>query len=160
MTDLSNPQMGELHVLTRVSLRRATIHDALLFYALRLDPKTRRFTPAFNTPLILEDHVTWFATRVWTASWFVAEENEQPVGIVRLDSGHDDRSYVSIIVVPSMRGRGIGLAMLQALAAAIPGPRYACIHHFNISSIRVFEQAGYAYTGEANGVWRVYRVIP
>ena len=142
-----------------VVLRRATIYDALLFYALRLESETRRFTPAFDAPLSLEDHVTWFADRVWTAAWYVAEQDGQPVGIVRLDTGrdHTDRSYVSIIVAPSVRGRGIGLAMLQELTQLTPGPRYACIHQLNAPSVRVFEQAGYTYTGEVTGVWRVYR---
>lgn len=145
--------------VTDATLRRATIHDALLFYALRLDPETRRFTPAFDAPLTLEEHVTWFADRVWTSQWYVAERDGQPAGIVRLDTGRDntDRNYVSVIVAPSMRGRGIGLAILQELAAITPGPRYACIHHLNAPSVRVFERAGYEYTGEATGVWRVYR---
>lgn len=78
---------------------------------------------------------------------------------MRLDIGREntDRSFVSIIVAPQVRGLGIGLAMLQELAALTPGPRYACIHHLNMPSVRVFERAGYTYTGEAIGVWRVYR---
>ena len=137
-----------------INLRRAPIYDALLFYALRRDLETHRFLPRFGEALSLENHMAWFAARVWTAAWYVAEQGGQSVGVVRLD-GEPDRS-VSIIVAPNVRGRGIGLEMLRQLAAIECGPFYASIHQLNAPSIRVFERAGYVRVG-SNGVWLLYR---
>lgn len=137
------------------TLRRATIHDALLFYALRLDPETRRFTPAFDAPLSFDGHIAWFAARVWDAAWYVAERNGQPVGIVRLDDGDRGR-WVSIIVAPNARGRGVGLEMLRALAAVESGPFFARVHQLNTPSLRVFEKAGYGRV-RGDGPWVCFR---
>ena len=96
-----------------------------------------------------------------------------PVGACRIKQIESDvqrRHWISIVCDPLERGKGYGTELIRLVTEAYqrdargreagfvypPGCVYARIHHLNAPSVRVFEQAGYAYTGEVTGVWRVY----
>lgn len=162
-----------------VTLRRATLHDALYFYALRLDRETQRFVPDPAEQLTLEAHVRWFLDHVTAACWWVGEVAgdverlsadhtttngvQTRVGVLRLDNDAEARPWVSVAVEPPWRGIGAATQMLQLSQLALARwaqtstfqPIYARIHMLNAPSIRAFERAGFT-PDHAYGPWRCY----
>jgi len=163
-----------------VGLRRATVDDAIRFYAWRLEDEARRFLPAFAAPLSFEDHLTWFISRVATMSWWVAEISDEtkhivhdgvlgqsflrPVGCLRID----ERQYVSVIVDAAWRGHGYGVQIVKLAQCADHDARdkyesvpyrelFARIHRLNTPSQKTFEQAGFVQFTNVDDVWIDYK---
>lgn len=155
-----------------IALRRAILTDAVLFYLLRRDAETRRFLPDFTLPLDLNVHFDWFAANVSAREYYVAEEAMtvdaisglmgvsvpvRPVGILRVDPDEITgvrRDFVSVIVMPDLRGKGVGTTMLRQLNQG--ATFWARIHSLNVPSIRAFEKAGFVPAG-GEKPWALYR---
>ncbi|MHB8488750.1 MAG: GNAT family N-acetyltransferase [Candidatus Dormibacteria bacterium] len=140
-----------------VALRAAHDDDASLIRTWRNDPDAVRFSTGAR-PVSEAEHARWFVaaladprTRLW-----VAEENDVPVGQVRVDLD-GDVGVVSIAVAASARGRGVGRAMLRLALAEIERQRLvttvrALTHPDNLASVSAFEQVGFRRRdGSENG---------
>ncbi|MCS6802856.1 MAG: UDP-2,4-diacetamido-2,4,6-trideoxy-beta-L-altropyranose hydrolase [Chloroflexota bacterium] len=132
-------------------LRPANSEDCDLVYQINAHPAVRRWS--FTSGAIaLEEHRRWFAAKLADPACllFVAEENGEPVGVLRYDLAGDEAT-VSIAIDPQRQGRGYGTAVLQAGSALLGGRAVrvrALIKPDNVASIRVFTSAGYRPAGE------------
>ena len=118
----------------------------------RNNPATRE--ASHNTTLISEDeHIQWLKKILANDNrkLYVAEIDGVPVGTIRLD--FENLGYeLSWTVSPTMRGSGIGKAMVAWLAKDIPESIRAEIKVGNIASIRIAEAGGMVFEREENGV--------
>lgn len=100
-----------------------------------------------ETPLA--DHISWFTRALVDPARLLltATVADAAVGHLRLDMKPDETATVSIVLDPSARGRGLGIAALAALSAharALGLRRLvARIHKDNTASQRLFHRAGY-----------------
>lgn len=102
-----------------VALRWADANDELLWLDWANDPGVRR--SAFNEgPIIATGHREWFARRLAdprTAMFVATGPAGLPIGQVRLDIDETGSSaLIDISVDPALRGKGVGKAMLSAIA--------------------------------------------
>jgi spore coat polysaccharide biosynthesis protein SpsF (cytidylyltransferase family)/RimJ/RimL family protein N-acetyltransferase len=131
-----------------VTLRPATVADALALWRWRSDPQTRR--ASFDEADITLDH-----HRRWLDESLARPDRRIDIvlvdgadaGMVRLDL-EGDRAVVSINVAPEWRGRGVGPAALRAVARRAldelePAVLVAKIKRENLASRRAFARAGF-----------------
>jgi RimJ/RimL family protein N-acetyltransferase len=136
----------------RVTLRRVRDVDAARLLEWRNDTEAVRFSVS-GRPVTDEEHRRWFTQRRRAdglGHLWIAEEDESPVGQVRVDvSG--DVGVVSIAVAAEQRGRGIGSEILRAMVAQVTADGTvrilrAVLHPDNVRSLRAFERAGFRLT--------------
>lgn len=72
---------------------------------------------------------------------FVCEENQSPVGTVRLDFGSE--TEISWTVAPNARGRGIGSRIVELVCTGVERDIVAYVYAKNESSIRLAKQLGF-----------------
>lgn len=132
-----------------LTLRPATAGDAALLLAWRNDPATR--SASFSTDVVAaDDHEIWLtgrladpACRLW-----IAQEDDRPVGQVRLDSGPGATAEIAIGLAPEARGRGLGTAII-AMACRSASDTWqierivARVRPDNAASLRAFGRAGF-----------------
>jgi UDP-2,4-diacetamido-2,4,6-trideoxy-beta-L-altropyranose hydrolase len=146
------PLTTEQRHLRQVRLRPPGDDDSALLMAWRNDPATVGFSLS-GCAVTAEEHERWFAKvrddpahhRLW-----IAEDDGQPVGQVRIDVTGDTGS-VSIAVESGRRGRGLGTAMLRALLATIAAEGVlsrmtAVVRADNAASLRAFAAVGFRQT--------------
>ena len=149
-----------------LTLRAARADDEAQLLSWRNEPATRRFS--FDTRLIDEDeHGRWFKAKLSdpTSVILIAEDDDVPVGQVRLDSVEQDRAEVSISVAPAVRGRGMAtealrLAILQAPELLGVRRLYARIKPENEASLRLFRAVGFEVIAEHADVIEFERAVP
>ena len=134
-----------------VKLRPVRFEDAETLFKWRNDPETiANSVSPFG--VAWQQHVVWLRRSMErdNRKIFVAEQNGQPVGTVRID--HGPEAELSWTVAPEHRGKGIG----KAIVGAVPDrPAFARIKACNTASQRIAEFAGFklAEDGELQ-VWR------
>lgn len=140
-------------------LRGATPEDAAFLFSLRTDPATvavsRGHVPDADAHAVwLHDTLVDAERRLW-----IAEDDGEAVGVVRLDRVAALAAVVSITVAPAHRRKRYGVAMLGLVDAAAPiwgvTRLIAEIMDGNTASQGLFERAGYAQT--APGLWERVR---
>lgn len=149
------PLSGE-RLQPRVTLRAATDLDAPLLLEWRNDPDAIRFSVT-GRGVTAAEHASWLAARLVdpeTRLW-IAEEDGQPVGQVRVDL-RDGTGTVSIGIAPAHRGHGVGSAVLAAMLVEMERePRAVRLRaetrSTNIASLRAFERAGFSRRGPGQG---------
>ncbi len=132
-----------------VLLRPATAGDVELLFAWVNSPDSLANKLATTGPIPRDEHVAWFAetlAKPMAAIWIVEHEG-RPAGQVRLEK-RGKALEVDIYVDASQRGRGLGVAMLEAARAKAaerwPGvPLLARVRPENWASRRLFAKAGY-----------------
>jgi len=138
----------------RVSLRRATEHDARLLWEWANDPNVRRW--AFHPDAIpWEEHARWFSMKLSDANCLIfigMGPGQKPVGQVRLDIS-DGSADVDVSVAEGERGRGYGSAMIDLgvsdlFSQSDARMASAVVIDGNLASLRAFETAGFSRTGE------------
>ena len=142
-------------------LRAATLADAQFLFDLRTDPDVAAASAA-HPPVDLAQHLLWLERAIKSQDrWlFIIEDAGQralPLGQCRLDLIDYGRSAeVSIALIRSARGQGIGTAVLHivALAAADRGVRWleAVIKETNHASRKAFLKAGYSVEEIKDGI--------
>jgi GNAT superfamily N-acetyltransferase len=136
-----------------ITLRHVTDADIFPFFRWWKHPETTRLFVHPKPDLSWDGHVEWFIENFYNPHWLVGEQVDGlAVGAVRLDDG-----YVSIVVAPEARGRGVGQALIRHASARYPKPLLAKIHQLNLPSIEVFTRAGYRLDpSRSSGVWQIY----
>jgi RimJ/RimL family protein N-acetyltransferase len=134
-----------------LTLRPARLDDAERLFAWANDPVARSasFQPE---PIAWPTHLAWLERSLASdvRQLFVAERDGAPIGTARLDRDADDArlAVVSLNVAAEARGRGLGRALLDALASEARRLGYARLHAFvrtdNVASTRAFLASGYA----------------
>ena len=139
----------------RVHLRPAALEDAELVLAWANDPVTRAASVSSAT-ISWPDHLAWFSAQLAREDrhLFVAEHEHAPVAFVRLDASAEQPGActISINVAPAARGRGLGVAVLEAGSAIAAGLGFGSVHALirpdNHASRRAFARAGYVHTSD------------
>lgn len=146
-----------------ISFRPATMDDADWLLALRNDERAREMSRT-SSEVSAEGHQSWLKIRVDNPDHqlLIAEASGVPIGSVRFDrtpSKHEGYE-VSIIIAPSCRQAGLGLATLDA-ACDDWGSRwlYAEIKYNNLASHRIFTACGFEQIG-SYGLWTQWRRLP
>ena len=135
-----------------IRLRPATLADAEFVYAIRNDPHTRAASLS-SDQLSYADHYQWFKSSLSLPSrrLFIAEAGEKAIGSARMDEGADAVT-LSWSIAPDQRGRGLGRALVAALAAMAPGRLLAVIKSDNAASRSIAEAAGFELIDESDGI--------
>lgn len=131
-----------------ITIRSATIRDALRLYVWRNHPTTRAMFR--NTaPISWESHVEWLKLALFNLSriLYIVERDDDPVGTARLDLDGVE-AEVSVTIAPEARGAGIGTEALrllrdEAFESHVLQRLVARIKVENGASIKAFERAGF-----------------
>ena len=135
-------------------LRRVEPGDFKILWEWANDPLVRQSSfEAASIPW--EEHLKWCNRKITDASCFfylASFQSGEPVGQVRFDIENQE-AIVSIGLASSLRGRGLGLAvLLKATALFFENSNAKKIHAFikptNHASIRAFEGAGFHWLEE------------
>lgn len=137
---------------TDIRLRPALEKDCTTLQDWRNDPAVR--TRSFSSDIIgLDEHTRWFSNKLSSDNCllFIAEDGTGlPVGQIRFDRNGNE-ALVSISVIPSVYGKGIGTVMTKqgcsALASQWPGIKVlAQVKPDNPASAAMFQKAGFSKT--------------
>lgn len=135
--------------MENIRIRRATVHDCMLFFHWKNDPVT--LANSFQSdPVLLENHTTWFTRALQNPALLllIGETPDGiPVGQVRFDT-HEHTTVVGITVAPEFRGQKLGAPLLKAgcdyFHALFPSnPVDAFIKTENTASRKIFAAAGF-----------------
>lgn len=141
------------HIELHLSLRPATAMDALTVFEWQVSPGTREYARDVALPTLAQ-HIDWFSEKLRSADTrlWIAMRSEQACGFVRLDRRYDEWE-VSIVTAPTLRGRGLGKAMLATLDQLCPGEKLVAeVLPGNEASHALFRAAGYRLC--ADGMYR------
>lgn len=138
-----------------VVLRPAHPDDAARLFAWANDPVARAVSFR-DAPIAWETHIAWLTAALADPRrrLYVAEQDGTPVGTARLDHDADDArvAVVSLNIAPEARGRGVGRALLEALADAARAHGFTQLRAFvkatNDASAKAFVATGYARVAE------------
>ncbi len=135
-----------------IKLRKAISKDMMLLYQWANDPQVRE--QSFNMDKIpLETHQKWFENKLndCDALLFIAEINEQPIGLLRFDM-EDNHAVIGISLDKTFRGKGLSAHLLNLATDKYfekhSKPVYAYIKKKNLASIQAFKKAGFDYKKE------------
>ena len=132
-----------------IRLRKADLNDARQLYDWRNDAETRR--ASFNTlPIRYEDHLRWLKQKLSDqhVRFLIAMDEENlNLGYARLDLSAD-QAEISLSLDKHQRGKGIGVAFIQAVTNYavddLKGRRVvARIKKSNVISASAFRRAGF-----------------
>jgi RimJ/RimL family protein N-acetyltransferase len=137
-----------------MKLRKVQINDWKILLDWRNDIETRR--NSHNMELVKEDdHKKWLKSVLENKSreLFIALENKQPCGTVRVDFDEQQKTYeLSWTISPYFRGQGIGKKMVRSLTEKMDEKIRAEIKKGNIPSVKIAEYAGLTFKKEENGI--------
>lgn len=146
-------------------IRPAALEDAEKVFQLSNDPVVRACSIQ-NRPIVWDSHLRWFREALSNPNlhFFIIEsESGQFVAQVRFLK--EDCAWVtSISIHADFRGRKLGDRILKLAMAQMPRePLLAWVKVSNIPSRRLFEKAGYSYSGTdviGEETYRIYRYEP
>ena len=133
-----------------VSLRLATRADAELLFRWQTTPGVRRYARNPEPPT-WDEHLSWLDARLQQSEnpMFVITRGGGDAGILRLDATDHRLSdgfvrEVSLLVDPTLQGRGIAAAALSLVRRRYPELEFwAQVHPDNHPSQRLFQKLGY-----------------
>ena len=130
--------------------RRVCMDDARLLHDWRNDPETRAMS--FNRgPISFEQHTRWMheVTCSEQADAFVIEDqHRQAIGAWQLEFDSENRvADVSLSLVPGMRGRGLGTALIEKACRSISRTRPVAEFTAHIRPNHPMAQAAFANAG-------------
>jgi RimJ/RimL family protein N-acetyltransferase len=127
-----------------IMMREADPDDAMTILAWRNNPRIFE-NSRIAEPVELEEHISWYARSLVSDKChiLIAEEDGDPVGMIRLDERMEGDYEVSIIVDPHYQGRGFGSHMLALVCNCESGALTADIKATNLASRRIFEKCGF-----------------
>jgi UDP-2,4-diacetamido-2,4,6-trideoxy-beta-L-altropyranose hydrolase len=128
-----------------VQLRPASPLDTDRIFRWQTAPGARAYSSNPQPPSP-QGHESWMARKLADPGcvFNIIEEGGMPVGVLRMDLRKDGSYMISVLVADAARGRGTGLAALQAGAALMRGHTlWAKIDDRNAISLRMFANAGF-----------------
>lgn len=136
-------------------VRPAGTADSELMYRWRNDPATRAMSRDHDA-IGHDEHERWLASALADPRrlLLVGEVGRTPVGVIRFDGREASEVEVSLYLDPALHGLGLGSALLRAgegAARSWAGDNLrftAMVLDGNAGSRRMFESAGYSFTGE------------
>jgi UDP-2,4-diacetamido-2,4,6-trideoxy-beta-L-altropyranose hydrolase len=148
----------------RLRLRIVRASDAELLWRWANDPGVRRASLS-QRPISWEEHLGWFEQKQRESGCLMyvgLDENDEPVGQVRVDGAVAEDAEIHVSVVAERRGAGWGERLIrQAVECATRERRLrqvrAVIKENNLGSLRVFEKAGFCRV--ASETWQGERVV-
>src|SRR5690554_1334050 len=144
----------------KLTFRNANIEDARLLFDCRNDPTTRANSRS-AAELALDAHVSWLKETLDNPMrrLFIAEQDGQPIGIVRADQETDELVELSWTVAPEARGRGVASQMVQLAINEVLGSCSvrAEVKIGNEPSIRIAKAAGMQVTKQEGEMLHFYR---
>ena len=141
----------------KLRLRPARDSDSHLLWEWSNDDEVR--ASAFSRdPIGWEEHQQWVARKLEDAdrrTFIGLDADDHPVGQVRFDLNPDGETEVDISVSRSWRRRGYGTEILRLACAKVlrVTPKARIVAHIkaeNVSSIRTFEKAGFAFRSKGD----------
>ena len=137
------------------TLRPATPEDCRAVWLWRNDPVSR--AASLETAVVpFETHQAWFdqaLTDPGRVLMIGMAADGSKVGLLRLDRMADGGMRIGVNIAPEWRGRGAGRVLLAQVVAGARGERLTAeVRSDNLASIRLFDGAGFARKGEADGV--------
>ena len=132
-------------------MRDVTAQDLVELFEWRNEVEVRNFSHN-QEPISQIDHTSWFLNRLKTLTrepFWVFEEGLNKIGIVRFDFKPEFNHFaVSIIINPSLRGRGYGKIILKKaiekyLTTNPVANFHAEVHKDNVTSKLLFLDAGF-----------------
>jgi len=150
LVDAKGTQRVADHLMSQsITLRRARPEDCDSMLEWRNDEETRRHI--FETTLISpDDHRSWYNKAITNPDCLllIGEIDNQPIGVLRFDL-KADKAIVSVYLVPSNHGRGIGTQLIRSgtlwLKKNQPEVKLisARVLSNNKASLTAFKKAGY-----------------
>lgn len=136
-----------------MQLRLATIEDAAMLLEWRNDAETRANSITQDI-IMMDSHVAWLTKSLQNPmrELYIAEEDGQAIGTVRVDILSDGAQELSWTVAPSVRGKGFGKQMIGLALQNLTGTIRAHIKLGNVSSIKIAEACGFQSMREHNGL--------
>lgn len=144
-----------------LSVRRATIDDAMDLLRWKNDVDTRRFSIIAKDEIRIEDHLKWLIKTLHDplVRLYMILKDGKPVGDIRFDI--TDKVEVSVRIDRPYRCQGIGSWALSRIApremANIKKSFMAKIVDGNVASMRIFTKNGFQIGVHANGVSYLFR---
>jgi RimJ/RimL family protein N-acetyltransferase len=138
-----------------LNIRPATKADSKVLWEWANDQQTRE--ASFNSQQITwKEHIEWFESKMHDANchlYIITDESSEPIGQIRYDLQTPDTAVVSISLARDMRNRGYGtkalIFSLRQFSKDVNVQQViAYIKPQNTPSIRAFEKAGFAESGE------------
>ncbi len=142
----ANNQLNKL-----LTLRRACALDKEIVFRWRNLDEIIALSTSKKT-VTWDEHSTWFDCVLSSDSCvlLVVEQDNEPIGQVRFDKSESSGCSISVYLIPSEIGKGIGTFVIQEgceIASCVwPTLRWvqASIQNTNERSIRSFTKAGFA----------------
>jgi len=147
-----------------LAVRPARQDDAQTMYGWRNDPVTRNVSNDASA-ISWETHLSWL-DRVLAnpgQALLIGAVGSIPVGVIRFDQLPDGRADVSLYLDPSLHGLGLGGELLRAGESFVtarhspPLAFRATVLDPNVSSQRMFANAGYRHAGDG---WVKTNLLP
>ncbi len=145
-----------LEISHACTVRKATIHDARLYFEWANDTAVRANSYQ-SAEIVWEDHEKWFevvTTSPTTCMWLYSI-NGTPAAQMRLKL-EDNKAIINYSVGSSFRGRGLSVLLLQhsALKISLEQGHVECLEGWvkksNLPSFRAFERSGYRIVEETD----------
>lgn len=118
--------------------------DFLRLYRWQHHPDTRRFMLTQGAPT-WEEHLDWCMARFADDTMAIYEADGGSV-VAATWLVNTDRWWLSVVVAPEARGRGVGRWVIDYATRYRPRqsePIACMVHRENVASVRAFESAGY-----------------
>lgn len=122
-----------------MNFRPATLKDSDLLYKWRTEGEQASWYEGPHTSR--DQHEVWLFDRILSVAvriWIV-EEEETPIGVVRLDSNDE----ISVEIDPEWRGQGYGTKAIMWACQHATGRVKACVDATNVEARMAFEKAGF-----------------
>ena len=127
--------------------KSVTLDDAELIWNWIID-ETVKSASFSNKNISLSEHCEWVKNKINSidTQLLLVMEDEQALGQIRIDQ-IDSATYLSIVLAPKARGRGLGVEILNTAVARIAKDGikeiFAQIRQDNLRSQKAFERAGF-----------------
>ena len=138
----SSRVIGQLSA-SEVSLTKATKNDLMTTFTWQSNPLIRKYSRN-PKPVSLKEHENWFrhSLKLGTRFLYIIHYQESPCGVLRLDKKDAEHYEVSILVDPSMQGKGVALQALNQIPKQFGDKNiYAFVNPENKASQKLFLKA-------------------
>jgi UDP-2,4-diacetamido-2,4,6-trideoxy-beta-L-altropyranose hydrolase len=139
------PATNSQEMNSNITLRAAIIDDLDLVFAWQSQSEIRRFSRN-PKPVKYQEHCTWFTSALVNKkkNIFIIIENDEPLGMLRLDKIESAGFELSILVDPKIQGGNIATSAISAIPIIFRNISiYAFVHPDNKASHRLFKKANF-----------------